>query len=83
MGTVNFLPMMVKREDAGENIVGEIGHRTGGSGEHHRVEFFEVTDEETIRRAANSLAEKVCFYPSGLPPQGHGHLDSKYEEEGA
>ena len=43
----------------------------GGSFNHHSDNFLNISDEETVGRASDSLAAEMVFYFPRPPPQNH------------
>ena len=75
--TIDFFPVMVEREDSGEDVVRE-RHGLRGGLQHHADKFFNISNEEAVRGASDPLPGEMVFNFSGSPPKHHDHLQNKH-----
>lgn len=70
--------MVVKGEDAREDVMGGGGHGLGGGFHHHSDELLHVADEEAVRWPTYALFVEVFLYSPWTPPQCNADLHRCY-----
>lgn len=79
--TIDFLPVMVKGEDSGEDIVGESRHGVRRGLQHQAHKLCHIPNEETVRGSPYVLFGKMDFDLSGSPPHHSHRLKRQYKHK--